>query len=277
MAVISIPNTATEQPQQNQTLSNDGSRSFQRSFKDTYANLKTWLDSFSTGDTIDGDAITGSSLTRSPGNMGVLTISLSPFSESTTEGVTTQVALDETWTLKSVRNDKSILAYCGGPSEGNDAHREDVEAWMKEPDGTLAKEYKYKKSDETVYTIASTGTKAVIDKLKAGHDSVMRFYPMLTKKRTYAQPPPSIYENLARIDTPTIGTSATSAKIKQPGNLSSIISDHQWLKCQDDCEQTADGKFVRIESWMGAKNDEEEWDKNFYGSSSRWAMPNTTW
>lgn len=274
MAVITIPSTATEQQNQQQNLSETGDVTSSRSFKDTYSNGQTWINALSTGDTLGGWVLKSASLSRMPGDMGILTLNLSPSDIVTEAQTSSQIALDETWSLKAVRNDKSLLAYCG-ISPGGNPNRVHIEAWLKEPDGTLAAEYKYSKTDGTIYEIGSSEapTRDLIDKFRAGFDSVMRFYPMLTKKRTYSTPPASVYEKLAYIDTPSVGTSATSRSIKQPGNLSTIISGHQWLKCQDDVEQTADGKFVRVESWIGAKTGESSWDENFYGTTNRWSMP----
>lgn len=271
MAVVTIPATATPQPSQSQELNDDGTNSFSRSWLDSYSIMKTCLDGISTGDTYDGLVVKHASLSRSPGNLGILTLSLTISDTSSSTG--TQVALDETWSIKSVRIDRSILAYCG-ISPGSNPQRTDIEAWLKEPDGKLANEYKYEKTDGSVVTIDQQATKNLIDKFREGKDSVMRFYPQITKKRTYSLPPQSVFENLAEIDTPSVGTTATSMKIKKPGNLLTIISDRQWLKVQDDCDQTADSKFIRTESWIGTVSSEESWDSNFYGTGNeRWGFP----
>lgn len=291
MAVITIPNTATEQPTQQQGLSEQGDRTYSRAFKDTYAHCETWLNALNNGDSIGDKILKSANLSRANGDQGVITLNLAP-SDIVTEGeegeeTEDQIALDETWTLKAVRNDMSLLAYCGpSPSEAN---RADLEAWMKEPDGTLAAAMKYRKSDGTEKEL-SEASQAIAQKFLSGHDSVMRFYPMLTKKRTYTTEPATVYENLACIDTPTVSSIYTppneddedtqsptpgtrAKKVKAPGNITSIISGHQWLKCQDDVDQTQDGKFVRVESWIGAKNGEQQWDENFYGTTNRWPMP----
>ena len=294
MAVITIPTTATEQPTQQQNLTEQGDRTYSRAFKDAYDTCEAWLNALSNGDTLGERILKSANLSRANGDMGVITLNLAP-SDTVTEGegeeeTEDQIALDETWTIKAVRNDMSLLAYCGkSPSE---AHRPDIEAWLKEPDGTVAAQMEYTKPDGTTQTL-SDASKMIAEKFLAGHDSVMRFYPMLTKKRTYSTEPATVYENLACIDTPTVssiyepdpppaqggGTAQSPApgtrakKVKAPGNINSIISGHQWLKCQDDVDQTQDGKFVRTESWIGAKNGEQQWDENFYGTTNRWPMP----
>ncbi len=259
--------------------------------KGGYSSLDSLLASLSPGaEIIEGWLLVSGNLTRQPGDTGLLTLTCAPADLTTDPETdeTTQVALSETWTLKAVRNDMSILAYCGTAS-GNPS-RAWVEAWQKEPDGKLAENYTFTQTDGTPFNIqeqegsgdSSTQLKAVatvelIDKLKKGIDSVMRFYPMLTKTRVYSTPPSAIYENLASIDTPTIGTASTSTVVKQPGNLSTIISGHQWLKCQDDCQLMADGKFQRIESWIGlprANQNDSPWDQNLYGTdNTRWGVP----
>ena len=77
------------------------------------------------------------------------------------------------------------------------------------------------------------------------------------------------------IDTPAVGTTEESAKIEKPGNLADIIAAHVWLKCQDDCVLTGDGKYQRIESWMGVLSKDGGWDENLYGNETmnRWPMP----
>lgn len=270
MAVtIRLPDTAIEQPTRSIGLDSAGATTFQRVFKDLYETLETALNTISTGDFFDGKIITAANVTRTNGELGILTLTLAPNDTSDDEDDPVQNALSETWALKSVRNDMSILAYCG-PSEGANPNRADIEAWMKEPDGSLAKEYKYKKADGSEVTISNQATKDVINKILAGKDTVMRFYPLLTKKRIYSREPASVFENLATINEPSV--SAGSKSVKKPGNLAAIISKHEWLKCQDDVEEMTDGKFQRVESWMGVLKSERHWDADFYGENS-WAMP----
>jgi len=262
--------------------------------KGGYDDLDDLLDGLSKGDEIvDGWILVSGQLTRQPGDTGLLNLNCAPQDTTTDEDTeeTSQKALSETWTLKSVRNDMSILGYCG-TAAGNPS-RAWIEAWQKEPDGVLAENYAFTQTDGTEFNIqdeegsedASTQLKAVatidlIQKLMKGIDSVMRFYPLLTKTRIYTNPPETIYENLAEINTPTIGTEGTDAdEVKTPGNLSTIISGHQWLKCQDDCSKTADGKFTRTEAWMGlpiTDSNSSPWDANLYGPADgddRWPVP----
>lgn len=207
----------------------------------------------------------------------VVTFTCGPVAPTIGEGDAAEdVPLAETWTLRSVRNDKSILAYCG-PSASHPS-RAHIEAWQREPDGELADRYAYTKSDGSVHEIEGGATKDVIDKIRAGIDAVMRFYPMLTRTRSYTRPPRKVYEHLATIDTPTIGNWAgedgkrPACIVDKPGNLDQLIAAHTWVKCQDDLQLLADGNYSRIESWLGSAG--ETVDVNLYGKGNeRWSMP----
>lgn len=284
---ITIPSGCYRQPSEREAVDANGNKTFEYVLKGGYSALETLLHGLSKGDEIvSGWVMSSAILATAPGDTGVLTINCTPNDTTgagTEQSPTVQKALDELWTLRSVRNDMSILAYCGGGN--NQPVREWIEAWQKEPDGRLASQNSFTRADGSVFVIdvaspdstvqnRATSTIDVIGKIRKGIDSVMRFYPMLTKTTTFSTPPATVYENLAYIDTPTVGTTATTEKLQKPGNLSTIISSHTWLKCQDDCAATADGKYQRIESWMGILSSNGGWDENLYGSgSTRWPMP----
>lgn len=285
---ITIPDGCYRQPTEQEGVDTSGNKTNAIVLKGAYNALQTLKDGLNIGDEIvSGWVMSTANLARSPGDTGILTINCAPQDTSgsgTEADPTVQKALDELWTLRSVRNDMSILAYCGGGP--NHPCREWIEAWQKEPDGRLASLNSFTRADGSVFVIdvaspdstvqnRATSTIDVIGKIRKGIDSVMRFYPMLTKTTTFSTPPATVYENLAYIDTPTVGTTATTARLRKPGNLSTIISGHVWLKCQDDCALTADGKHQRIESWMGILASEGGWDENLYGAvaNGRWPMP----
>jgi len=283
MAVIAIPQTFVEQPNQNQSLSDGGSTGFQRSFKDLYATLKSTADTVNTGDILGANGkeiIRSYSLQRCPGNMGILTFNLSPANEYTTDGATAQYPNDETWTCKSVRNDVSILAYCG-----SSANRISLELWMKEADAEIADGNGFHKTERHVDNLNSQEI-AIANKIRKGVESVIRFYPVLTRNRVYDTCPQNMLENLGFIDTPPTPSThidnpnipqASRKKVKKPSNLSTIISGHSWLKVQDDVTETGDGRFQRIESWMGISTADNAtgWDADLYGQN-RWPMPLST-
>jgi len=272
---VNIPNTATQQPSETQGMGESGKIGYEVSFKDLYATLKTAADAIAKGDTYTvgegasatSRVVSGYRLSRSSGEMGVLTLTLLPQDGTGTGG--TAMAQRETWSLKSVRNDVSLMAYCG-ISPGANPQRVDLEMWLKETDAELASAYKYRKNeDDTEGTELSEASKALADKFLKGADSVIRVYPVLTKTRIYTSCPATVYENLCRVDTPSV---TEAAVVEKPGNLANIISSHSWLKVQDDLEKNADGSFSRTESWMGLPTSERTWDEDFYGSSA-WPMP----
>ena len=257
MAVVAIPQTATEQYERTQGQTTGG-RNFTRSWKDSYATLEAL--SISIGnDTVDGLVVTNAALRRVPGNLGVLTLTLS--NESTTGGESPSArAQRAVWTCKSVRNDMSILAYCGGA-----ASRVNLELWMKESDAAVADANSFHKNETETDQLNSQEI-AIANKIRKGIDSVVRFYPVLTCTSTWARIPSTFLGKLGFRDTPG---APTADETHAPSNLSSIISSYDWLKVQDDVVETGGGKWQRIESWMGIDG---TWDDDLYGQN-RWPMP----
>lgn len=288
---ITIPTGCYRQPFESSGKDSKGDPSSTVVIKGPYTALSSLLAGLNRGDEIEsGWAMDSANLARNPGDTGTLTITCMSDSSSSGASVSSNStkALKEVWTLKSVRNDKSILAYCG-ISPGGNPQRPLIEAWQKEPDGELANQYSFTKPDGSVFEIDPDqypATRALIDKIRKGIDAVMRFYPQITRTRTYSKPPATVYENLAMIDTPEVGSTtdfeepgtnsvhhADTERLEKPGNLEQIIADHQWLKCQDDCGNTADGKYSRTESWIGVLISDGGWDENLYGKTNRWSMP----
>lgn len=279
---ITIPTGCYRQMNETEGVDANGNETFAYVLKGPHGALKTLMDTLDPGDeVITGWVAQSWQLAHNPGDTGTLTITCVP-TDSVTSGegaeqTTSQVALEETWQLKSCRNDVSILGYCG--TGNSNPSREHIEAWAKEPDGELAAADSYRKPDGTVFPPDDgsgtdtrwTASLEVIAKMRKGIESVMRFYPMLIKTRVYSTPPATVYENLAYIDTPA--STGSSKKHEAPGNLAAIIAANEWLKCQDDCAKRADGKFERIEAWIGCPAAQGGWDQNLYGSTNRWPMP----
>lgn len=252
---VTIPQTAIEQVDQTQGLSQAG-KTWSRSWKDAHSALRTAADAIAIGDTYDGGVVTDVALRRVSGNYGVLVLTLTK--DDTSSSV--QTALKAVWTCKSVRNDMSILAYCGGA-----ASRVALELWMKEADAEVADANSFHKN-ETETDALNSQEIAIANKIRKGVDSVVRFYPVLTCTSTWSRIPSSFLQKIGYKDTP----GAPSAdETHAPGNLSTVISAYDWLKVQDDVVETGDGKFQRVESWMGIDG---TWDSDLYGSS-RWPMP----
>ena len=273
----SVPSGAERQPDDREGRSDTGETTAAFSWKGDYDDLATAAHALVKGDEIDAGWIYSShDLRRVPGDLGVLTLNCVP--DPGTEGGDDEQGeegeekpLKDLWGLKSVRNDVSIMAYCG--SGENNPKRALIEAWMKEPDGELAKDYQYKAEDGRIVELTQdAATMDLIAKIEKGIESVIRFYPVVTRTRTYANCPPKCLENLGLIDTPP----APGADAKTPNGLAQAIADYQWLKVQDDAQEQPDGNFDRIESWMGILktdgNNNSPWDADLYGAN-RWPMP----
>ena len=281
MANFTPPLTATPQPDETAGRDDVGNLKKSFSWKGPYTDLETAGKGIAKGDVVASGWVASSwSVRRTPGNYGVLTVEctpLSPTSGSGTEQDPTVVEpLKDIWSIQSVRNDVSIMAYCG-ISPGSNPQRALIEAWMKEPDGELAEDLSFRKPDGAVFKITEqeySATIALIRKIQKGVEAVIRFYPVVTRTRTYVECPPACLENVGFINTPP----APSGTAKHPSGLASAVSAHQWLKVRDDVQQQTDGNWTRTESWMGiAKSDDPNgspWDADLYGAN-RWDMPYT--
>lgn len=269
MAVKTIPDGVLLQPETLEAKKTSG-ETHSESYKGVYAVLKTFKDGISLGDdTVGGQHVLSASLRRAPGDLGVLTLELGTMSSDASGNLKAERAV---WSCKSVRNDHSLIAYCG--SDNNNPNRAWIECWQSERDADLAVPGNYRKDDGTVAKLIdqpfASPTLALIGKFQKGIESVVRFYPVLTCKATYSSIPSTFFENLGYVDTPA---ARAANEVKAPGNLSSIINAYNWLKVQDDVDELPDGKFQRTESWMGSEN---EWDRDLYGTGddkSRWTMP----
>lgn len=270
-------------------MDESGDRGLTVQYKHTsYPDLKDASDGINRGDELEsGWVVKTWELEGVPGGGGILTVNCVPADSSTQEGGgSTQYPKDETWTCRSVRNDVSILAYCG--TSGNTPNRTWIELWQKETDDSVARTNNYTKPDGTVSDLSQedfdAATSDLIAKINKGIESVMRFYPVLSRNRKYDTCPDTMLENLgfiddppdagAYIDNPNIPESSRK-KIKKPSNLSTIKSAHQWVKVQDDVTEQGDGSFIRTESWMGIKkngSNDSPWDQDLYGTN-RWPMP----
>lgn len=291
---ITIPSGCYRQPNESTGFDENGNETFNLVFKGPYDTLKTnLLSALYVGKKVDSESEARSAdLTRTNAGLGLLTIHCGKAGGVSTSGETTTSnakLLKDIWSVRAIRNDVSIIAYCGVGD--NAASRAKVEAWMKEPDGKLAEALSFKQSDGKVVKIkAGSATAEVIGKLQKGIESVMRFYPVVTRKRTYDDAPDAAFQNLACIDTPSLparlseeneGT-AKRPKIKYPTGISAVIAAHEWLKVDDSADENADGTWTRVESWWGIlksdMNTDTGWDPDLYSadSGSRWRMPRTT-
>ena len=256
---VSIPSSALRQVRIRLSADPEANKGYQILYKDpSFDALKTATASFVKGDVVETGWILDSWVLEGvPGGGGLLTLQCIPGSGSDTTSSTAQRAI---WTCKSVRNDMSILAYCGDA-----ARRVALELWMKETDADLADANQFHATETTVDTLNSQEI-AIANKIRKGIDTVVRFYPVLTCKSTWSRIPSTFLTNLGFVDNPG---APTADETIVPANLSSIISAHSWLKVQDDVDETGNGRFQRVESWMGI---EGTWDADLYGPN-RWPMP----
>lgn len=268
----SAPANAELQPDDTMGLDRSDNRTRSLSWKGPYSALESAAGALKRGDAIVvGWSCSTYDLRRVAGNLGVLTVNCIPSAEfdDDDDDNPVQTPLKETWSVRTVRNDVSVMAYCG-PS-GSNPNRAQIEAWMKEPDGELAARHSYRNSDGEEVEITASASLALIEKIEKGVESVIRFYPVVTCRRLYSLPPPNCLENIGFIDTPF----SPGANSGCPGNLASKLSSYQWLKVQDDVDEGQDGKWTRTESWMGIKQTDSNlnpWDADLYGSN-RWKMP----
>lgn len=271
-----IPASAVQQPDEELSRPSGSSDTRTVAYKGPFADLETAAKSLASGDEIiPGYVYDSCNLRRAPADLGVLTIYCIPESAAdgggSGGGQQEPQPLKDLWSARTVRNDVSVMAYCG--TGDNMPKRELVEAWMKEPDGELAKAHSFRKENgEVVQLSGEAATIELIEKIEKGIESVVRFYPVVTRTRTYAGGVPACLENVGYIDTPP-GPSATDPK---KNGIAAVISTHQWLKVQDDAQEREGGCTDRIESWWGiAKTDQnqnEPWDPDLYGKN-RWPMP----
>ena len=262
MAVITVPDSLVEQPGETRGLQG-GTRTFTRSFKGPWANVKSFANGIEEGDTLSGYPVAAVAANRVSGDYGEVTLSLSAESSTTEAG--TRQAERAAWSIRQARNDVSILAYCG-----NGASRVNLELWMKEADAELARGMMFHKTESETEILSST-EQTVANKILQGVESVMRFYPVLSCASTWPEIPPTFASKVGFIDEPA---APTARKTVAPGDLASVIAAHSWLKVQDDVSETTDGKWRRQESWMGIKKSlcSAGWDQDLYGESG-WPMP----
>lgn len=270
-----LPQSAVRQMSGHRGGDNAGNNSSGVSFKGPYADLETARDNLAVGDEIEsGWSAVKWNLTRISAGWGLLAIDCvqTEQTEPDPDDAEQSVAkpLEDIWSIRSCRNDVSVMAYCG-PSVGANPQRADIEMWMKETEKELYEDFGFKDGNGTTRKL-SEASKALAMKIKKGVQSVIRFYPVLTRRRVYSVQPPKCLENLSCIDTPE----TPRGDAKRPGGVDAAIAAHQWLKCQDDAQQRPDRKWERIESWMGIRKTDapnsSPWDQDLYGAN-RWSMP----
>lgn len=287
---ISIDSNLKLQPADQIETDADGVTTLTLVLKGAYPAARATADSINLGDPIPSGSVAGGTvpsgfyaaswdIRRGNGDTATLTIRgrKADATQSSQSGSST-TPFKDVFSLKSVRNDVSVLAYCSTSPSG--PNRAAVERWMREPNPKLAAEFKYMDSDGNLVDMNEEpllkNTVPLVRKIMKGTERVIRFYPQLTRRRSYYAPPADTFQHLSYIDTPpTPGGQNTLA----PNGISTLISAHEWLKVQDDCDEQQDRTWMRTESWIGIlKTDENEghpWDPDLYGPN-RWKMPHDT-
>lgn len=289
---ITINSKLKLQPTDEQALDAEGAATLTLEWKGTYADCRSTAATIAPGDTIPtnsgDDGYTPSaelyagykavawSVRRGNGGTAVLSVSCKKEDLTTTsQSGDSTTPFRTVYSVKSVRNDVNILAYCGNSAAN--PNRAAVERWMREPDPKLASNMCYTDGAGRVVNMADdpqlSSTPPLVRKIMKGVDRVIRFYPQITRKRQYYAPPADLFHNLSYIDEPP---PPTGEKTLSPDGLSTLISTHQWLKVQDDCDEQQDHTWMRTESWIGIKYTDEPdnspWDPDLYGQN-RWQMP----
>ena len=280
---IEIPEGCWRQPTESESLSDAGEASFSYVLKGGHAALQALARGILPGTEVlvEGEGeravkwIARSwQLQRGNGGSGVLTVPCTPGPGTVVDGSFVPTPLRETWQVRNVRNDVSAMRYCG--ESAANPQRDEIEMWLKETDKTLSDGYEYTDGSGAVRTL-SNASRALAEKLRRGLESVMRFHPVVVRRLEYAEPPEEFMDGLSYIDADVPAPGSSGALLtKHPRGLAAKIDLYQWLKCQDDLDETPDGKWTRTEGWMGLlKSDHwnnSPWDDDLYGSG-RWQFP----
>ena len=238
--------TYWEQPELNQTAT-EGANTATRNFKGNYADLLA----FANGLTIGGSPYGGLPLravniTRTVASLATLRLEYGK--EKSYDSTKTATETSVNWSVRHTQRIVSLMRRTGNsPSM---PHRGNLEAWRKEPDPELYDAFKYRNQVGSVLAL-SLPERAVAEKLMAGVEGAMRFYPTVQKVTVYT-------------GGKIAGVGAGLARISTPGSPWDSVAQ-SWLKVGDDV--TVDGKTgtqTRTESWIGAKS----WDADLYGANA---------
>lgn len=276
---IDLPGGCHLQPTGGEGVSGNGDATNEYVARGAYDSLKEFADDLRKGDEIDTGWLAHSwNLQHDVGGLGTLTITcISDAGKDYSNGAGENKPIKDVWKIHAVRNDVSVMAYCDNTPSS--PCRVLVEKWLRETDSETAAAGNFREKGEVVDVAEeSPPTAALIAKMQKGLESVIRFYPVITRVRTYASPPPDCLENVGLVDKPPTSSIAGDGSIdaKRPKGIAAKLDKYEWLKMQDDCDETQDGKWTRTESWWGMLKDDNPyghpWDPDLYGPK-RWSMP----
>lgn len=198
-------------------------------------------------------------LERIEGDYGRLTITVgAPADNDKVDDKEPDNVVETKWSLRHTQQQLPLSRFfADAEPTGALPDCREIALWRQEPRKELYDAFKYLAPDGNEYTL-STESQAVAAKYMRGIESVMRFYPVVTRTITYKKG-----MNDARIEALKIGDRLSH--IDTPGKTFGL-NPGVWLCIQDDADEDADGKLVRITGWMGCKT----LDENLYGDSARW-------
>jgi len=199
------------------------------------------------------------SLERLDGSYGRLTITVGETADNGKDGDSEpDNVLKIKWSLKNVQQQIPLSRFFtdGTWSMSNpDGHA--LALWRQEPRKELYDGYQFLAPDGSVYTL-DTASQAVAQKYRKGIESVMRFYPVVTRTVTYRS-------GMSEERINALGIGGRLSHIDTPPRTFGLTPG-VWLCIQDDGEVSADGELVRTTGWMGCKT----LDENLYGDTDRW-------
>lgn len=203
-------------------------------------------------------------LERIEGDYGRLTITVgAPADNDKVDDKEPDNVIETKWSLRHTQQQLPLSRFYidGTWSLGSSPDGHALALWRQEPRKELYDNYQFIAPDGNLITLDSA-SQAVALKYRKGIESVMRFYPVVTRTITYKKgmnderiAALKIGDRLAHIDTPD----------KNFG-----LDPGVWLCIQDDADEDADGKLVRITGWMGCKS----LDTDLYGDTDRWEPMN---
>lgn len=133
------------------------------------------------------------------------------------------------------------------------------ESWKNMTDLKHKRDYKYlsdMSQTGAIYTSLNGKAKDLAELYIGGTESFLRFYPQITRQRTWDEKKENNLEStaLGKIDT----TPNDTQKFKILEEFQS--SNYQWLKTGFDWAENQDGSWTLTESWLGAP----EWSDKLY-------------
>lgn len=248
----SIPSDCWEQPEK--TFVNEGgAKSITRRFRGKHSVLTTFAGQYNVGSTKhDNLPLQTIRLTREVGdpNLGSLELVFSaPVQDQGGSNTATEIGV--VWQMRHTQKMISIYRYCGD-SEGASANRGRIEQWRKGTDAYLYANYQWRDKVGAIHTLTNRD-QLLAAKFKAGFETVMRFYPTITKTTTYSS---------GKIEDIGAGLAHIESSMDAPTGWASAAA--AWMKIGDDLSyDSSTGKQTRTETWLG----EESFDTNFYGEA----------